>query len=193
MSYRNIALIGKARSGKDSAGDRLVRNWNFTRVAFADPVKRVALGLNPYIPTVPGVAVRLESLIADVGWEYAKDNYPEVRRVLQAAGQTMRERDEDYWLNIALKSIDAAAGWNMPVVVTDCRYPNEAEALQARGFMLVRIRRERSFADMTVAEAGQAQHASETALDDFPADQTIINSGTLFDLETEIDALVARR
>ncbi|MEU5149746.1 hypothetical protein AB0G42_21515 [Streptomyces yangpuensis] len=192
MTYRNVAFIGKARSGKDSAGGRLVKHWNYTRVAFADPLKRMALQLNPYIPTVPGVAVRLESLIADVGWEYAKDTYPEVRRTLQHAGQTVREMDEDFWLNIALRSIDAAAGWNMPVVVTDCRYPNEAKALQARGFMLVRIRRERSFADMTVAEAGQARHSSETALDDFPADQTIINSGTLFHLDTEVDALVMR-
>lgn len=185
MTYRNIAFIGKARSGKDSAGARLVHNWHFTRVAFADPLKRVALELNPYIPTVPGVVVRLESLIADVGWEYAKDHYPEVRRTLQRAGESVRQVDEDFWLNTALRSIDAAAGWNMPIVVTDCRYENEAKALQARGFMLVRIRR--------VSVTGRFLHASETALDDFPADQTIINSGTLFELETEIDALVSRR
>lgn len=189
MTYRNIALIGKARSGKDSAGARLVHNWHFTRVAFADPLKRMALDINPYIPTVPGVTVRLESLVADVGWEYAKDNYPEVRRTLQRAGESVRRLDEDFWLNTALRSIDAAAGWNMPVVVTDCRYLNEAQALQARGFMLVRIRRHLD--DHPFRTAGQ--HASETALDDFPADQTIINSGTLFDLETEIDALVSRR
>lgn len=185
MTYRNIAFIGKARSGKDSAGERLVRNWNFTRVAFADPLKRMALELNPYIPTVPGVVVRLESLIADVGWEYAKDHYPEVRRTLQRAGESVRQMDDDFWLNTALRSIDAAAGWNMPVVVTDCRYLNEAKALQARGFMLVRIRR----GPMVTGPA----HVSETALDDFPADQTIINGGTLFELDTEIDALVSRR
>lgn len=188
MTYRNIALIGKARSGKDSAGQRLVRNWDFTRVAFADPLKSMALEWNPYIPTVPGLTVRLHSLIADVGWEYAKDNYPEVRRTLQQAGEAVRLLDPDFWLNVALRSIDAAAGWNMPVVVTDCRYLNEAHALQARGFKLVRIRRH----DPRALTMGQisAMHVSETALDDFPADQTIINGGTIFDLETEVDALV---
>lgn len=192
MAYRNIALIGKARSGKDSAGKRLVHNWHYTRVAFADPLKHMALGLNPYIPTGVGVTVRLTSLIADVGWEYAKDNYPEVRRVLQSAGEAVRVHDEDFWLNTALRKIDGAARWNVPVVVTDCRYENEAKALQARGFMLVRIRRQAPTC-RCLNPTHHAEHASETDLDDFPVDQTIINGGTLFELETEIDSLVWSR
>lgn len=193
MTYQPIAFIGKARSGKDTAGTRLVQRWAFTRVAFADPLKRMALDLNPYIPTGYGVTVRLRSLVADAGWEYAKDNYPEVRRTLQRAGQTVRELDEDFWLNVALRSIDAAKGWNMPVVVTDCRYPNEAKALKARGFLMVRVQRPGGRGAMTMGQIRSAMHASETALDDFPADATVINGGTVFDLETQIDALVTRR
>ncbi|MEU3686975.1 hypothetical protein [Streptomyces narbonensis] len=191
MSYRNIAFIGKARSGKDSAGERLVSRWAFTRVAFADPLKRMALDLNPYVPTSPGVTVRLESLIADVGWEYAKDNYPEVRRTLQHAGEAVRAMDEDFWVRQALAKVQAADGWNMPIVVTDCRYPNEAEALQRAGFLMVRIQRRATA--MTMRQIRSAMHASETALDAFSADVTLHNVGTLFDLETEVDALVKRR
>jgi hypothetical protein len=187
MTFRHIALMGRARSGKDSVAARLVRNYAFTRIAFADPLKGVALRLNPLIPTGYGVHVRLKSLVSDVGWEYAKDNYPEVRRVLQTAGQTIRDLDPDFWANVAMDKVDAADTWNMPVVVTDVRYPNEAEALRNRGFVLVRVQRP------DLPPQGDDEHESETALNGYPADRVLINGGSLFDLETEADALVSRR
>jgi hypothetical protein len=185
MSYQNVALIGKARSGKDTAGARLVENWAFTRLAFADPLKRMALEVDPYIPTGYGVTVRLSALIADVGWDYAKDRYPEVRRVLQHMGQTVRELDEDFWVRVLMDKVKAADGWNMPVVVTDCRYRNEADALRAAGFVLVRIKRP----DLMSTD----RHASETELDSYAADETLINAGRVFDLHTAVDALVRQR
>jgi hypothetical protein len=185
MSYQNIAFIGKARSGKDTAGARLVENWAFTRLAFADPLKRMALEVDPYIPTGYGVTVRLSALIADVGWDYAKDRYPEVRRVLQHMGQTVRELDEGFWVRTLMDKVKAADNWNMPVVVTDCRYRNEAEALRVAGFVLVRIKRP----DLMNTDA----HASENDLNHFPADETLINAGRIFDLHTAVDALVRQR
>lgn len=182
--YRNVAFIGKARSGKDTAALRLVESWAFTRVAFADPLKRMALQVNPFIPTGPGIAVRLESLIADVGWGYAKDHYPEVRRILQCLGASVRELDPDFWLDIALRSIDAARTWNMPVVVTDCRYPNEAVKLRQFGFYMVEIRRR---------GANGNGHESETALSGFVADRVLCNDNGVFDLHTAVDTLVQSR
>jgi hypothetical protein len=185
MTYHSIAFVGKAQSGKDTAGKRLVENWAFTRLAFADPLKRMALQVNPYIPTGYGVTVRLEALVADVGWEYAKANYPEVRRVLQHMGQTVREHDEDFWVRVLMDKVKAAKGWNMPLVVTDCRYENEARTLKAHGFILVRIKRP----DLVSTDS----HDSENALNDFPTDVTLINGGSIFDLHTAADSLVRLR
>ena len=185
MTYHNVAFFGKAQSGKDTAGKRLVENWAFTRLAFADPLKRMALQINPYIPTGYGVTVRLEALIADVGWDYAKTTYPEVRRILQNTGQTVREQDEDFWVRVLMDKVRAADRWNMPLVVTDCRYRNEAEALRAAGFALVHIKRP----DLMSTDA----HASENELNDFPADETLINGGSVFDLHTAADSLVRLR
>ena len=36
-----IGIIGKKYSGKDTAADYLVTNHNFTKMAFADPVKKI--------------------------------------------------------------------------------------------------------------------------------------------------------
>jgi len=143
---QNLAFIGKKRSGKDTAADFLVREFSYTRLAFADDLKRMAVETDPYVPTVPGVTVRLSVLIADVGWEYAKDRYPEVRRLLQHMGQTVREIDPDFWIRPVMRRVKTAQAWNLPVVVTDCRYLNEAEALRAAGFKLVRITRPRGMA-----------------------------------------------
>jgi hypothetical protein len=173
----NIALIGKARSGKDTAANFLVREHAYTRVAFADPLKEMALSIDPLVTTSPTVYVRLRSLIRAAGWEYAKDHYPEVRRLLQRIGQTQREHDPDYWVSVARRKLSAAESWNLPVVVTDVRYANEADMLRSRGFRLVRL-----------ARSGTAvgTHRSETELDSFAADCQIHNDGDLAQLRRAI-------
>jgi hypothetical protein len=177
---RNIGIIGKARSGKDTAALYFVRKHAYTRLAFADPLKEMTLSINPLVPTGYGVHVRLDALIRDVGWEYAKDNYPEVRRLLQHTGQSIREHDDNYWVNAMDRKLDTAEAWNLPVVVADVRYPNEAEALRARGFTLVRIvRPERLNGDA-------ALHSSETALNAFEADHVVYNTAGIEDLYTRL-------
>lgn len=182
----NIALIGKARSGKDTAAAFLVRERAYTRVAFADPLKEMALSIDPLVPThLYGdrrVHVRLSALVRDAGWEYAKDHYPEVRRILQSIGQTQREFDADYWVNVAARKIAGAEAWNMPVVVTDVRYLNEAVMLRARGFKMIRIMRPYAAGRSGPAE----QHASENELNDYPTDAVIYNDGDLDQLRNAI-------
>ncbi|MET9425639.1 hypothetical protein ABZY06_33885 [Streptomyces sp. NPDC006540] len=184
----NIALIGKARSGKDTIAQRLITTRQYTRVAFADPLKELALSVGPVVDN--GNAgyqfqfARLSEVVNAVGWERAKDEYPEVRRFLQALGQSVRELDESFWLNIASRKIATAAGWNLPVVVTDVRYRNEADALRAAGFKMVRVLRK------GVPDVGGA-HASETELDDYPTDALVCNFGSLDALYQRVDALTA--
>lgn len=184
----NIALIGKARAGKDTAALWLVRNRSYTRLAFADPLKALALKVDPIIAygALKGemYCLRLAELVTSIGWESAKDNYPEVRRVLQHMGQGQREIDEDYWLNLMRPKLNSAEAWNLPIVVTDVRYRNEAEMLRARGFKLVRLTR--GVPDLGTASA----HPSETELDDFPTDVTIVNGGGIDALHAMVAAQV---
>lgn len=189
--YRNVALLGKARSGKDSVAARLVTRFAFTRLAFADPLKDAAVELDPLIPSGPGMApVRLSRLINDVGWEYAKDHYPEVRRTLQRMGQGVRKLDESFWLNATLDRVTVAETWNLPVVVSDVRYLNEAAALRNLGFLLVRIVRPGGVAKGSTCAA---RHTSETELDDYVPDLTIANDGSLTELLSAADELARKR
>jgi hypothetical protein len=183
----NIGLIGKARSGKDTAALHLVATRAYTRLAFADPLKEMAIQLDPLVPTGIDshgrIHTRLSALIRDVGWEYAKDHYQEVRRILQTTGQTVREYDDAFWITSMRRKLNAAESWNLPVVVTDVRYPNEAEMLRSRGFRLVRIVR-----PQPLSGYGNT-HESETALDDYVTDVTINNVGSVADLHASIAAL----
>lgn len=194
----HIAIMGRARSGKDTVAARLVSRFQYTRVAFADPLKGMALSVDPVISAAPGtgsygfIPWRLSDVIRQHGWDSAKEDFPEVRRTLQRIGQSVREFDSDYWVNIALEKIDVADTWNLPVVVTDVRYPNEAEALRNRGFTLVRVLRPGYTAEtVTPEEMTNRNHESETALDDYPVDRVLINGGSLFNLDTEADSLTA--
>ncbi|WP_432118491.1 hypothetical protein [Streptomyces sp. bgisy032] len=181
---RDIALTGLARAGKDSVAARLVEAHGYVRVAFADPLKEAALKADPLIPHMAGdrqLTTRLSEVVRIVGWERAKDDLPEVRRFLQHYGQTVREMDPQFWIRAAFAEIRRARATGHPVVVTDVRYVNEADALLAAGFAVVRVQR---------PGLDPGQHVSEREMLDYPADTTVVNDGSLEDLADRADSLV---
>ncbi|MFG2916268.1 hypothetical protein ACGF0D_25680 [Kitasatospora sp. NPDC048298] len=192
MTYRHVALLGRARSGKDTVAGRLVQRYQFTRLAFADEVRRAALDLDPIVGAQPfGMAtlpIRLSDVVNRYGWERSKTEYPEVRRTLQQLGESVRQGDPDYWLRIVRARVETAMGWSLPVVVSDVRYRNELAALRRWGFLVVRVDRPGAGA------GGDAEnHVSETELNGAPVDVTIPNSGSLEDLYALADTLAVRR
>ncbi|QUH01435.1 hypothetical protein HUO13_11995 [Saccharopolyspora erythraea] len=188
----NIAIIGRKRSGKDTAAAALVEELGYTRLGFADPLKDAALALNPIVEAldpdsrrgyalceeIPEVReamsysreVRLAALVDVVGWETAKDRFPEVRRILQRLGDEAGRQvhGEGTWIAQLLDRIERANAAGNPVVVPDVRYPNEVGALDERGFVIVRITRP----GYDVATPGE--HASEK-VDALPYDIVVIN------------------
>ncbi|MEU6285340.1 MULTISPECIES: hypothetical protein [Streptomyces] len=192
MTYRHIALMGRAGAGKDEIGRRLVRRWAFTRVAFADPLKEMALRVDPVVTYEPAgygpVPVRLSDVVNRFGWDGAKRRSPEIRRTLQRMGSAVRKEDAGYWVGLAMDRVAVADSWNLPVVVTDVRHVNEAQALKNRGFTLVRVNR-----PSAPHLGANASHESETELDAHPADVTLTNAGTLADLRCAADRLVSYR
>lgn len=176
----DIALTGLARSGKDSVAARLTEAHGYVRVAFADPLKEAALKADPWIYFGVTGPLRLSQLVNGVGWELAKDCFPEVRRFLQEYGQTIRELDPQFWVRAAFGKIRQARATGHRIVVTDVRYMNEADALMAAGFRVVRVQR-----------PGQVpgQHISEREMADYPVDDTIVNDDTLSTLAVKADGL----
>ncbi|QOP64329.1 deoxynucleoside monophosphate kinase [Arthrobacter phage London] len=179
-----IGLIGKKRTGKDTFAAKLVRDHGYTRVALADPLREAALALDPIVGTFPlnseGVLRvrewRLSEVIDELGWEKAKDYVPEVRRTLQRLGtESIRSLDDQFWIRTAFQRIDALRAEGKPVVVTDVRYPNEADAIREATGYLVRIVRD-------LPDDGDS-HASEKAMDDYREHLRVPNNGSVEDLD----------
>lgn len=174
-----IGLTGYAQHGKDTVGQEAVEHFGFQRFAFADPLKSMALTLNPIVRAVQSYDTRegervdedrLAEVVSAVGWEAAKQ-LPEVRRFLQVLG-TEAVRDhlgEDSWVEATSKAI-----WDADIdraVITDARFPNEFAFIKRRG-VLIKVTRLND--DGSVFDNGVGQrHPSEQHIATAPADFTI--------------------
>lgn len=180
-----VGLGHVAQVGKDTAAEGLVRDLRFTRVGFADSLKELALELDPIVSGSLGAQNvnvghgKLAHAVAGLGWEEAKNVYPEVRGILQRLGVGARTVfGDDFWINQVLDGLDDTKNY----VVSDVRFRNEAEAIADMGGRLIRVDRP--------GRAGQG-HQSETELLAFEGwDAVVTNHGTVDDLQNEVIAHV---
>ena len=177
-----IALSGYARTGKDTVANILVAKYDFERVAFADKLREVLYALNPIVGWGVTMPVYYQDVIDLYGYEAAKDTTfgPEIRRLLQRLGTEAGRRvlGEDVWATALLDGLEVGQNY----VITDCRFPNEARAVEAELGLTVRVSR------LDIGPVND--HESEISLDDWSFDAYINNDGTLEDLSNAVDAMV---
>lgn len=149
-----VGLAGYAQAGKDATGEILVRDHGFERRAFADALKEIALA---------------------IGWNGIKDDAG--RQLLQNLGLAVRTNlHPDAWVWPVLRDMPER------LVITDVRFPNEAESIKAVGGVMVRVER---------PGVGPVNgHVSEVAIDDWPYDGTVLNDGSLDALADTVKGLV---
>lgn len=160
-----IGLTGYARSGKDTVGEILTSQHGFTRLAFADGVRNLAARIDPILDNN---GRRLSSYIEQEGWEDSKV-HPEVRQFLQTLGVAVRDTlGASLWIDALFRK---AVRLGTPVVITDVRFVNEADAIRDRGGVVWRVER---------PGTGPVNgHVSETAMDGYIPDYTIYNVASL--------------
>lgn len=176
-----VALCGHAQHGKDTVASALP---NFKRVAFADPVKQIALALNPIITMDLNLSGVLES--CGNSWDEAK-KVPEVRRILQRIGtECIREIiGDNIWIDLAVKKIKEIKG---DVVVTDLRFPNEAAAIRKLGGYIWRVSRP------NFDNGVDRGHPSEKLVAEIDFDYFINNNNTIEELRIKaLKALIRAR
>lgn len=177
MGYPHIGLVGKARSGKDTVAGVLTREFAYTRLAFADRLKEAAVQVDLLLED----ELFLSEAVSMYGWETVKEQWPASRRFLQNLGVAMRNVDPDIWVRPVENQLFNGTELNMPCVVTDVRFANELDMLRNHAAVVVRITR---------PGTGGDPHVSENELDDFGANYTIENGGTLEDLAEQVRELV---
>ena len=177
--WPDIAVIGPAGSGKTSLSQFLIEHYGYTKLSFAEPLKRIAAQL----------------------WENPG------REEHQQLGMKVREIHEDTWANMLehkLEGIEKARHRSSlftyaPIVIDDARFWNEAEMLRGWRFKFVRldVSREEQIARLTsngrFQNAEQLDHPSEHGLDEWPVDALLNTTDMdLFDEYAELVKLVGR-
>jgi hypothetical protein len=185
MGRKLIGFCGYARSGKDAAAKVLVERHGFVKVSFAEPLRKMLYALNPiiaYFGLCDEAAKRVQDVVDALGWDQAKVMYPEIRYLLQRLGTEAGRRHlgDSVWVDLAM----AEVAKHDKVVITDCRFANEARAIHLYGGVVVKVSRP--------GVGPVNSHVSDQELPDIYIDHTISNDGTLDDLAEKIESLYAK-
>lgn len=165
-----LGITGGKRHGKDTTANFIAERIPIVRVSFAEPLKRCA-----------------QELFAEqkIDWENKDGEYlpipgkHTVRDLYIAIGRGLRDYlDPNIWLWLAQNKIACSAKPNSLVVITDVRYPNEAKLIRSLGGKVVKIVRPEL---LPYSEA-------EVQIDLISSDYFLLNSGSLEDLRTKIQA-----
>lgn len=140
MTRQVLGIAGRKQSGKTTLAKALEeRGW--VRISFADEVKELALVLDPWVASHYAIPPdRLSDVVHETGWDSAKREYPEVRRILQVVGTEIgRAIDPQIWVNKLANRIYRLPA-DAKVVIDDVRFINECNFIRhTLGGFVVRL------------------------------------------------------
>ena len=139
-----IGIMGKKGSGKDTVSDYLVENYQFHKLAFADPIKQVAQimfdfteqqlngELKETIDKRWGISPR--EVFQKLGTEFGQFDLPKYFPIL---GEKV---NRNFWVE-RLKIEYGKLPDNSNVIVSDVRFNHEIEAIKKMGGKIIYIER----------------------------------------------------
>lgn len=205
-----IGVAGAKRSGKNTFADLLAaREENVTRVAFADKLKLFAAralgfrGTDEFLIALMDEFKETGELAAGyrqpgadgsillnmtgrqylqwVGTEAGRNTFGDTFWIDQVLPDPVKFDGAD-WQTLIEGEFYERYGWEVDyVVVTDVRFPNEAQRIRDLGGVVVEIQRD---------GAGGDGHVSETPLPREMVDYVVTNDGTMEDLSDEVDVFL---
>jgi hypothetical protein len=171
----DVCLIGAAGAGKTTAAELLVKDYGYTRLSFAEPLKVML------------------------------DTQTDRRRLQEFGTDVVRAYEPDAWVRLflwgkrlRLESWEAGSftGQAGPFVVDDARFENEIAQLIQDDFVIARVaasldtRIERLRANGKYVE-GMFEHASEKELAHYQTEHLILNDTAWSDdLAEQVEAFV---
>ncbi len=155
-----LGFCGPIGSGKDEAAN-IAAEFGYDKIGFADHLKATCQFLTGH----------------DYTLRETKDTevFPGVtgRRVLEVIGtEAMRTLNPNFWIDKVLEKRDIA--------ICDVRFPNEVEAIQKAGGVVIKIIRD---------GCQRTGHESDN-WEELKSDFTIINDRTLYEFKEEVRNLI---
>lgn len=183
-----IAMTGLAQSGKDTVGEHLAAVHGFDRDAFADDMRKALYAINPPVISTGTPTGAPFEMLADfvdrVGWDEAR-KHPGVHGPLRRTGTEggWMIHGERLWIDKVEKRVQALRR-GIPVVITDCRTPQEAAWVRSCGGFIFRVDR----AGQDCQHGELAEHSAE--INSIGHDFLIVNNGSLASLRAQVDAVL---
>jgi hypothetical protein len=199
-----IGIIGSIGSGKDTIAEYLIETEHYDKYAFASKVKDVAaivFGWNREM---------LEGLTSESRkWREKEDDFWGItpRVALQKIGTELFRKhiDDQIWIKALIREIEYKSN-SRKIVITDCRFENEIQAVKDMGGKIIYVQRGNLPEWVNKAENALNNNESEEykwfkdnnihatdwqifALKKY-ADFTILNNGTYDDLYEEVDKVI---
>lgn len=186
MTQQNLNIVGITgfkRSGKDTAGSILLEN-GYIKYSFAGPLKKACqeIFMFDYEQTEGSKKEDLDNrwnttprkVFQRFGTEIFRNN-------LKLMLPELENLDENFWIyrfklwyQQQIKNNP-----NLKVVVTDVRFPNEADIIKELGGIIIKvIRSETNF--------NNDQHSSEVSITKIKPDFTIYNNSTINEYHSQI-------
>lgn len=179
-----IGLVGRAGAGKTTVANHLEAEWAFEPIAFADPILAMALAL--FNEAGVDAAWAMERVLKD---KPAPELGVSYRRIAQTLGTEWGRElmGPDFWLQVAAHKVRVARMQQASVVISDVRFPNEAQWLIEQGGLLVRVVRP----DLPpLADDATASHASEHYAQRLPVHEELLNGASITTLCDRVDDLM---
>lgn len=174
-----IAITGHKFSGKSTVARLLGNATGYEVVSFADKLKDITCVLSGCTrEQLEDYDFKENELVPDYLQPYCLNaEKPTFRAFLQHFGsEVMRGVNDNIWIDCTLSNCGKDA------IISDCRFPNEAKAVKARGGIVIKVVRP----DVKALDS----HQSETRIDEIAPDYTLYNDTTLENLVAKVDVLV---
>lgn len=130
---RSVAVVGKMAAGKTTLADRLIKEYGYSRISFAERMRFIAsqvYGDGNLIRKAEDYAVTRET---------GRVEFISGREVLQELGQAVKSLDRDLWIKWLAYDMKAGLYGKGPFVIDDCRFSFEADFLKGLGFTVVKL------------------------------------------------------
>lgn len=170
-----IGLVGAAGSGKDTVADSL-KEYGWEKFAFAKALKDMCI---EYLGLSYDDAYTQEGKMKfNKFWGMTN------REILQKVGTEAFRNGfhKDTWVKIAELKITKLLNEGKKIIVTDCRFDNEAELIEKLGGIVMKVERENYDTNLTSSEM---THASEKGVDNKYVARTILNDRNITLLKRE--------
>jgi hypothetical protein len=181
-----IGIIGKKQSGKDTIASHLIEEYGFVRYAFADPIKKACQVIFGFTDEQ---CWGDQKEVVDTYWNITP------RKVFQIFGTELFQYElpkyapeladigRGFWVYCFARWYEQQLIKNpdVKVVITDVRFPFEADMITRLGGTIAKITRPN--------QSNNDMHASEVEMDALQYSYHIENDSTIGDLQRKVDEL----